>query len=336
MTDQHRKILFSLLLLFGVTVMNLYLDIDIDLDLGIFMVSFTALKLASFYINYKWLHPRLLAKKRYAAWLLSVALLVIIVIALRYLVEEVLFLRLFGFRNYFQELTWTFYFKDNYLRFGVWVILASVVRFIENWYHLQRQQRELEKQHFTAEISFLKSQINPHFLFNTLNSIYSLSYQQSEKAPAAILKLSEIMRYMLYDTEDKLVPLEKELQYLDNFVALQKMRFKETIYADLLVEGNTQHQQIAPLLLIAFVENAFKHGELHDAADPVLIQVTLEPEQLQLYVQNRINAQGKDQTGGIGITNIKRRLELLYPGRHTLTVNNNGTHYICELKLKLA
>jgi len=336
MTDQHKKILFSLLLFLGVTVMNLYLDVDIDIDLSIFMVSFTVLKLASFYINYKWLHPRLLAKKRYIAWLLSVALLVISVITLRYLVEEVLFLRLFGIRNYFQELTYTFYFKDNYLRFGVWVIIASLVRFIENWYRLQRQQRELEKQHFTAEISFLKSQINPHFLFNTLNSIYSLSYQQSEKAPAAILKLSEIMRYMLYDTEDKLVPLEKELQYLGNFVALQKMRFKETIYADLLVEGDTQHQQIAPLLLIAFVENAFKHGELHDPGDPVLIQVTLEPHQLQLYVQNRISAQGKDETGGIGITNIKRRLELLYPGRHTLTVNNNGTHYICELKLKLA
>ncbi|WP_295121823.1 sensor histidine kinase [uncultured Chitinophaga sp.] len=334
--NKRQHILFNVLLFIGVGFMDLYLNVHIDTTFSFYGISFTLMKLALFYINYQWLHPRLLSKKKYLLWLFSVVALVLSFIVIRYLVEEVLYLKLFGYSNYFQGTTYTYYFEDNYLRFGTWIIIGSIIRFIQDWLRLREQQREQEKQHSAAEISFLKSQINPHFLFNTLNSIYSLSYQHSEKAPAAILKLSEIMRYMLYDTEEKLVPLDKEIQYLRNFVELQKMRFKEAIYADLLVEGAVMQHQIAPLLLIAFVENAFKHGILNDPDEPVLIQITVEGQQLQLYVQNKINQQQKDQTGGIGIANIKRRLELLYPGRHELKIDNNGTHYICELTLQLA
>ncbi|UYQ93285.1 histidine kinase [Chitinophaga horti] len=335
MTPSQRQRLFTLLLFITVVVVDFYLNITIDFTFNIWGTSFTILKLAVFYINYQWLHPKLLERKKYVAWILAVMALVLGAISLRYLVEEILFLRWFGVHNYFNNTPLSYYFKDNYLRFGTWIFFGSAVRFGQQWLRMRGEQRELEKQRLSAEVSFLKSQINPHFLFNTLNSIYSLSYQHSEKAPAAILKLSEIMRYMLYDTEDKRVPLEKEIRYLHNFVELQKMRFKETIYADLLVEGEVTHQHIAPLLLIAFVENAFKHGVLNDPADPVIIQLTLNDDSLQLYVQNRVNLLGKDETGGIGVTNIKRRLALLYPQKHELHIETRNDYYICELNLQL-
>lgn len=335
MTARQRKILFNVSLFIVVLFSNFYVYVSFDANVNLFGISFVVLKMALFYINYTWLHPLLLAKKRYVWWVLSALLLIFIATMVRYGLEEVLFLKWWGYRNYSDDTTMQFYLVDNFRGFRGFIILSSLIRFAEQWYQLQKQKGELEKQRYAAELSFLKSQINPHFLFNTLNSIYSLSYQHSDKAPAAILKLSGIMRYMLYDTEDKYVPLEKEIQYLQNFVELQKMRFKENIYADLLVEGQVTSQQIVPLLLIAFVENAFKHGALTDPADPVLIQVNVEAGTVQLYVQNRINQQQKDQTGGIGIANIRRRLELLYPGRHELKIDNNGTHYICELTLQL-
>jgi LytS/YehU family sensor histidine kinase len=215
------------------------------------------------------------------------------------------------------------------------VIISTVIGLIEDWTKMKNDKQALEQQNTQAELALLKSQLNPHFLFNTLNSIYSLAYQKSDKAPDAILKLSEVMRYMLYDSEGKVVLLEKELQYLHSFVDLQKARFKENIYVDLLVEGRITNQLIMPVLLIAFVENAFKHGVLNDPADPVLIHVMVEEDHLQLHVQNRINHQLKDQTGGIGLPNIYRRLELLYPGQYKLNIKENDTHYICELSLQL-
>ncbi|MCK7559193.1 sensor histidine kinase [Chitinophaga sedimenti] len=336
MTQTQQQRLSAILLFLMVLLVDFYLNISVDLQFSIWGVGYTIIKLAVFYINYQWLHPRLLTKKKYAWWVLGVVALVLGAISLRYLVEEILYLRWFGYHNYFDGTTLGFYYKDNYLRFGTWVIVGSVIRFTQQWFVLREQQRELEKQRLTAEVSFLKSQINPHFLFNTLNSIYSLSYQHNEKAPEAILKLSEIMRYMLYDTEDKQAPLDKEIRYLHNFVELQKLRFNNNMYADILVEGEVAGQLIAPLLLIAFVENAFKHGVLDDPNDPVMIQLTVNGLQLQLYVQNRINHHVKDQTGGIGIANIKRRLALLYPGKHTLHIENKDDYYICELNLQLA
>lgn len=309
--------------------------LDFDTNLNWLSIDFMVVKMMIFLVNYLWLYPKLLRKRHYVQWTLSVIVLVFIGVALRYTVEEVLYPEYFGFRNYAEGTTIRYYAEDSFFWLSPWVLISTAVRLTEDWLKMKKDKQVLEQQNTQAELALLKSQLNPHFLFNTLNSIYSLAYQKSDKAPDAILKLSEVMRYMLYDSEDKLVLLEKELQYLHSFVDLQKARFKENIYVDLLVEGRITNQRITPVLLIAFVENAFKHGVLNDAADPVLIHVIAEGNDLQLNVQNRINHQQKDQTGGIGLPNIYRRLELLYPGRHTLNIKENDTHYICELSLQL-
>lgn len=325
-----KGLLFVLLLFMG---FQYYLDFSASFSL--LGIDFAIIKMMIFFVNYLWLYPKLFRKKRYLQWAISIILLLFFGLALRYVVEEMIYPAYLGFRNYGEGTTLTYYAKDGFFFLSPWIIFSTVFGLIEDWSAMKRDKQALEQQNAQAELALLKSQLNPHFLFNTLNSIYSLAYQKSDKAPDAILKLSEVMRYMLYDSDGKVVLLEKELQYLHSFVDLQKARFKENIYVDLLVEGSITTQQIMPVLLIAFVENAFKHGVLNDPADPVLIHIIVEGNDLQLNVQNRINHQLKDQTGGIGLPNIRRRLELLYPGQYTLSIKENDTHYICELSLQL-
>lgn len=329
--ERTLKVVIFVLLLFT----GFRFGVDFDTQFSLLNLDFVIIKMMIFLVNYLWLYPKLLRNKKYLAWTISVVILVFFAVALRYTLEEVLYPTWLGIRNYSENTSISYYAEDGFFWLSPWVIISTAVGLTEDWAKMKKDKQALEQQNTQAELALLKSQLNPHFLFNTLNSIYSLAYQKSDKAPDAILKLSEVMRYMLYDSEDKMVLLEKELQYLHSFVDLQKARFKENIYVDLLVEGTVTTQLITPVLLIAFVENAFKHGVLSDPSDPVLIHVIVEGNNLQLNVQNRINHQQKDQTGGIGLPNIYRRLELLYPGQHNLNIKENDTHYICELSLQL-
>jgi len=204
-----------------------------------------------------------------------------------------------------------------------------------DWFVNERVQRDLENQRLSAELAFLKSQINPHFLFNSLNSIYSLAYQRSDTTPEAILKLSEIMRYMLYECNDNTVDLSKELQYLQNFIDLQKIRFGNKAYIDFKIEGNVSNQKIVPLLLIAFIENAFKHGVANDEASPIKLLISVNKEHLQFFIQNKKHTNNMDAAGGIGLNNVKRRLDLLYPGKYNLDIRDEKDTYTCELSLVL-
>ncbi len=184
-------------------------------------------------------------------------------------------------------------------------------------------------------MAFLKSQINPHFLFNSLNNIYSLAYQKSDATPDAILKLSEIMRYMLYESNENLVSLEKEIIYLRSFIELQKLRFKENAQVILEVEGQVHQQHILPFILISFVENAFKHGLATDPENPIHINISVFEDKLLFTIKNKKSNLNKDQTGGIGMVNVKRRLDLIYPNQYKLTIENNTDDYSSELFLNL-
>ncbi|RPD38742.1 sensor histidine kinase [Chitinophaga barathri] len=322
----------------GAAILNIRWEVSLSYpdNLALFGISYVLLKLAIFSVCYFWLYPRFMRQRKYGLWLLWAVIIWLGATLVRYLVEQVISPALFNYSNYPSDYNKIEYNIDNFYWLIPWVVAGTVIPFIEDWFRMKRDRQQLEIQRTKAELALLKSQLNPHFLFNTLNSIYSLAYQQSPKAPDAILKLSEVMRYVLYDSEGRLVPLEKELQYLHSFVDLQKARFKETIYVDLLVSGSVTTQQIVPVLLIAFVENAFKHGELYDPKDPVLIQVNVDGQRLHLIVQNRISNTLKDQAGGIGLPNIRRRLELMYEGKYQLDIRNTPTHYICELELDLS
>jgi sensor histidine kinase YesM len=211
---------------------------------------------------------------------------------------------------------------------------AILIKFAIDWFDTQKLKAEMVNQSQASELALLRSQVNPHFLFNTLNNIYSLVCKKSPDAPEAIMKLSSIMRYMLYDANTDVVFLEKEIEYLESFIELQKLRIRHTDFVELRIEGEVGNKTIAPMLLIPFVENAFKHGSKTGSLPGIRIHLVAEPDQLIFEVTNQVkkNFLGpKDTLGGIGLQNIKRRLELLYPGKFYLETKQDNDLYRVKL-----
>src|SRR6185503_3276925 len=283
-------------------------------DLLVIFLLYPAINIGLFYLNYLLLIPRFLDTKRYGLYALVIAFTIVVfgfgkygvaLIFKQYVLMQVKG-HMTGFGSYFLSTVFTSI---------IYLFLSVVLKFTVDWFLNERIQRDLENQRLSAELAFLKSQINPHFLFNSLNSIYSLAYQRSEMTPDAILKLSEIMRYMLYESNDNKVDLSKELQYLQNYIDLQKIRFGNKAYIDFKVEGKVLNQQIAPLLLIAFIENAFKHGVANNPLTPIRLLIDVDESHLHFYMQNKKHMNNRDAVGGIGLNNVQRRLNLLYPGK---------------------
>ena len=189
-----------------------------------------------------------------------------------------------------------------------------------------------------AELQLLKAQLNPHFLFNTLNNLYGLSVLKSDKLPNLMLKLSDLLRYSLYDTKEKLVPLEKELKYLENYIALEKIRLEDKTDIQFIKKGNFNNQKIAPMLLIVFVENAFKHLN-KEGKSKVIIKIESTENTLNFSCENTFDKAevGKKQLethkSGIGLQNAKKRLELMYTSNYKLTISDAQSLYLVALEL---
>jgi two-component sensor histidine kinase len=205
----------------------------------------------------------------------------------------------------------------------IYGIYALLIRLAIGWFETQKLKTELQLEKQSGELALLRSQVNPHFLFNTLNNIYSLVYKKSEDAPEAVMRMSSIMRYMLYDATTDRVPLEKEIEYLKSFIELEKLRVRHKDVVELTVSGEVEGRTIAPMLLIPFVENAFKHGAKTQATPAIRIELTVGPDQVRFEVSNHVRTGAnvtRDEVGGIGLNNIRRRLNLLYPGKHRLEI----------------
>ncbi|HAS44085.1 MAG TPA: sensor histidine kinase [Microscillaceae bacterium] len=208
--------------------------------------------------------------------------------------------------------------------------------FFKHYFLAQQKALQLEKERLRAELDRLKHQIQPHFLFNNLNSLYSLVIKKSDQAPKTLLKLSQLMRYMLYEADGDEVPLSKEIAYLQNYVDLERLRFEENVDISLNIEQDRDYP-IAPFLLMPFVENAFKHGTKGKQAW-IVIHLMVQNAQLILKVENGLVApqnQPLATVGGIGFANVQQRLDLLYPKRHTLKVHEDELSYEVILKIQL-
>lgn len=217
------------------------------------------------------------------------------------------------------------------------ILLASgFIRIALELFKTERKRAELEKEKLNAELGFLKSQVNPHFLFNSLNSIYSLAHRNADATQMAILQLSQMMRYMIYESNTSQVPLEKEMEYLQNYIDLKKLRLTPNIHIEYTVKGNIMGLLIEPMLLIPFIENAFKHGISYAEKSDIKIEITIAgQQQLHLFVSNRIFKKEIAEPGGIGLENVQKRLQLLYPGRHELKVTQENNYYITTLSVLL-
>jgi sensor histidine kinase YesM len=220
-------------------------------------------------------------------------------------------------------------------------------RVTEQTFHILEQQKQLEREkeqqltlEFTKkitemELQLLKSQLNPHFYFNTLNNLYGLAMIAPKKAPDAILKLSDIMEYVIYDCRHDKVPVEKELRFINSYIELEKLRYDDSASISLQVSGNAQGKQISPLLLVQFIENAFKHGLEENKHNSYLkIHITIENSLLRYESVNSIGSGNASTSGGVGLTNVKKRLEIIYPSRHQLHIHSGNHEYTVQLILQ--
>ena len=232
-----------------------------------------------------------------------------------------------------EQLRLSRFFRTHILYDAFYTIFGMVFYFVRYAQFKELQQKELAVQNRDAELSFLRSQINPHFLFNNLNNIYSLVYHGAEQSLAAISGLSELLRYMLYDTRE-IIGLNQEVQYIEKYIALEQLRFEKPCKLRFGYTPDRSQVQLPPLLLIPFIENAFKHGAV--SFDKIWLDINIsvsKDQRIVLCCTNDVGAKQKDQTGGIGIDNVRKRLALLYPGNHRLDIEQLNQTFKVRLEL---
>ena len=224
----------------------------------------------------------------------------------------------------------------SYLVLVITATAASMIVVFKYWIKTQRQWMQAEKDKITAELQLLKAQVHPHFLFNTLNNIYSFSLENSPQTPGLILKLSSLLSYMLYDCKAEEVLLEKEVEIMKNYIDLEKERYGNKIEISWNIEGDIKDKYIAPLLLLPFLENAFKHGTSEQLEKPWLsVDMSVKQDVLRCKIANSKNEFVPLSKNGIGIQNVKKRLEFLYPGEHELKMNDEGNFFVVSLLVEL-
>jgi two-component system, LytTR family, sensor kinase len=301
-----------------------------------------------FYLNYYYFVPNMLLQKKHFEYfaVLIVLIVVFMVIRTQFLMpefKEMAHPKMFDANgkefigNKMFDKKRPFFFQIMPASFYILIIaISTIIRILSEYFNNQQHKMFVESQRTTAELIYLRKQTNPHFLFNTLNSIYSLAHKKSDLVPEAIVTLSELMRYMLYETDNKTVLLEKEINYIQNYIELQKLRLNniENIFVN--IHGETKNKFIEPLLLISFIENAFKYGTDYKGNTRVKIKIQIEENNLDFWVENRVEKNVPDpENSGIGMSNIKNRLKLLYPDSHTLTIEEKDQIYSVHLNLKL-
>ena len=224
----------------------------------------------------------------------------------------------------------------SYLVLVITATFASMIVVFKYWIKTQRQWMQAEKDKVTAELQLLKAQVHPHFLFNTLNNIYSFSLESSPKTPGLILKLSSLLSYMLYDCKADEVLLEKELEIMKNYIDLEKERYGNKIEISWDVDGDVKDKYISPLLLLPFLENAFKHGTSEQLEKPWLsVDISVSQNRLKGKIANSKNEDTPVSNHGIGLQNVKKRLAFIYPDSHELKMNDEGNFFVVSLSIEL-
>ena len=215
--------------------------------------------------------------------------------------------------------------------------IAAAIKLMKYWYLKEQRNMQLQKENMTSQLQLLKAQVHPHFLFNTLNNIYSYTQSNSAKAAQMVSGLSDLLRYMLYECNQPLAPLSKELQMVKDYISLEQIRYGNKLELHLEILGDTKGLYIAPLLLLPLIENCFKHGTSHILEQPwVNLQISIHEQQLTMKLINgKVNVTPEDKNhSGIGIQNVQKRLSLLYPDKHELTITNEEEVFIEELGTK--
>jgi sensor histidine kinase YesM len=300
------------------------------------IVSF-AFTLINFYFFYSFLIPVFYRNKKSIYLLLGLTISFVLIYPwLQHKVFSLL-INIFDW-NFKRVRHREWFYPESYTVTILYTGLAYLARFTTRWIMDQQVKSELINRNQQSELALLRSQINPHFLFNTLNNIYSLVYTKSDEAPDAMTKLSDIMRYMLYEANTEKVMLSKEINYLRSYIELLLLRFSKKNFIEFNVHGDIEDKLIVPMLFFPFVENAYKHCNKKSPVPGIKITLKVQEDLLTFTVVNSVRKEtdiSECDEGGIGLKNIKRRLELLYPGHHQLIISETASSYSIELHISL-
>jgi two-component system, LytTR family, sensor kinase len=222
---------------------------------------------------------------------------------------------------------------------GIYLIvgLYTMFYFMKAWYEQQRRSNALQKDKIEAQLELLKSQVQPHFIFNTLNNIYSFSVQNNTRTSEMIYRLSALLSYMLYDSKQHMIPLKKEIEYVNNYIELEKIRYGDRLDISMNVYDSTEHFYITPLLLLPLIENSFKHGICNIGNNWIRIDISVKEDWLTVKIENSYeNKNGKtvSANNGIGLDNVKKRLDIIYESKHEFRYMPDGHSFLTILKVK--
>lgn len=283
--------------------------------------SYFPLRLLLVYFNYFFLLPRYLIRRKIRQYI-GYSFISIVVAALLQRVVAYYFVNELVFPDWDQGAFW-----QAYRMVQAGMILTSPMIFligltiVIRWADAEKQMQRLAREKVETELKYLRNQVNPHFFFNTLNNLYGLAQEKSDRTPEVVMKLSALMSYMLYETNKPLIQLSQEVDYIRNYISLEEERYRDRFTCNLSVRGPVNEAKVPPMLLLPFIENAFKHGINQESSGAwINMELNISDRQLTFKVENSLatNVDMKSTRGGLGIKNVERRLELLYPGEHQL------------------
>ncbi len=335
----HVLFWISYLVLYSVNTSSLYDSYTFLHTLKRYSLTIPVDIIATYFTAY-YLIPKYIYNNRYVIFIVYVLVSAIAFIFLsRVIIYFITYPLLFP--DYVEQVKF-FSFNYIYAFLNIYSVVAivSVVRLAKKWIQQQRKTEFMQQEKLKSELNFLKAQIHPHFLFNTLNNLYALTLEKSVQAPEVVVKLSALLDYMLYQCNEPFVPLKKEINLIKDYLSLESLRYKSNLKVDFEIKGSADTLKIAPLLLLPFVENSFKHG-LSKVAENPWIKVILIIDEAYLYfdVENSKSDNNKtrfdDYTKGIGLKNVRRRLELIYPDKFTLEISDNKDVFKTRLTLQI-
>ncbi|RYJ38408.1 Signal transduction histidine kinase LytS [Flavobacterium anhuiense] len=306
---------------------SIYLGITPAYLLSVFIIY-----ILNFYLFCNWF----LNKKKLLFYILTIPVSLLLFSAVRYFLDEVVLYSITGMHNYYEEAREiTYYIKDNFF-FGLPAVILSALTFLFwQFQTAQHQNQELLLENKKAEFQMLKAQVSPHFLFNTLNSFYSKLVLKEDEMADDILVLSDLLRYVITETDKDEAILSKEIQFIQNYIHLQKKRFEDQLFLDFTIEGNYSNEKLISSALVHFVENVFKHGKLNDEKEKALISIKISNGFLEISTFN-YNASGENYSStGIGFENLTKRLDYMYKNQFILEKTEENDTFKTYLKIPL-
>lgn len=300
------------------------------------LITFYLCSVAIYFLNFFVIAPKLLSKKRLIPFIIAVFGMILLFAGLRYLTQEVILFEITGEHNYYNKSRQLIYYVFDNSYYAIKPILYSTIVFLVLQYNENKDKIfQLKLEHNKGEISFLKSQISPHFLFNTLNTFYSELIDKQPNTAKDIHRLSELLRYVTYESTQDYMPLKQELKFIEDYMYFYKIRFEDQLFVNVTIDGEIGGKQVPSLVLIHFVENLFKHGIVNDEENPAKISISIEEDFLTLTTKNKVLFSDKYMDKGIGAENVRKRLKAMVNDQFEIKYTNENGQFEAFLKLPL-